>query len=674
MSDIHTFHFSDAGADEIKSFKYGSSWPVVYLIENGKDLYVGETTRAYGRTKEHLDSTKRTGLRRIHIVSDSEYNKSATLDAESSLIEYMVADGVYHLQNGNGGLQNHEYYDREMYKGKFEVLWEKLRTLKLVKHSLLHIRNTDLFKYSPYKTLTDDQYLIARKLLKQFELDKKQAYVVHGGPGTGKTILATFLIKQLVEKGYENVALVIAMTSLRKTLQRVFRSIPGLKSTMVISPSDVSKKKYDVLVVDETHRLRQRRNITNYRVFDETNKKLVLPKDADELDWIVNSAQHVVLFYDERQSVRPSDIAPIRVKLLKPKEYQLQTQMRVLGGEAYIEFIDDLLEVRHAHYPPNSKYDFKMYDSLDDMVRDIKSRDREHSLCRLVAGYAWEWVSRNNPKQADIVIGDTRLFWNSQITDWVNSKNAVNEVGCIHTIQGYDLNYTGVILGPEITYSPEQNEIVVDRRQYFDANGHRGVTDPAELKRYIINIYKTLLTRGILGTYVYVVDDALREYLRATLQMSAVESAQTQSVESPIQFQQSRASIEYVAVPLVGSAPCGGPLTAEQNIEEYIQVERAKIRPGFTYFILRAEGDSMNLAGINDGDLVLCRTQEKADTGERVVALLGGENVTIKYYDKRDGRRILLPKSTNKSHTPIVPDEGDSVQGVVQEVLDEEDR
>ena len=125
---------------------------------------------------------------------------------------------------------------------------------------------------------------------------------------------------------------------------------------------------------------------------------------------------------------------------------------------------------------------------------------------------------------------------------------------------------------------------------------------------------------------------------------------------------------EMISIPLVGSAPCGNPLLGEENIEEYIEVEKSKIKPGTKYFILRASGDSMNMAGINDGDLVLCRYSEKGETGNRVVALLG-DNVTIKMYDKKDGRRILLPKSTNSVHQPIIPGEGDSVQGIVQEVI-----
>ena len=183
-----------------------------------------------------------------------------------------------------------------------------------------------------------------------------------------------------------------------------------------------------------------------------------------------------------------------------------------------------------------------------------------------------------------------------------------------------------------------------------------------------MNIYKTLLTRGIKGTYIYVVDDKLRAKFKEIIReehhllRSADESG---LIKSPI-------TVEMVRVPLVGSAPCGNPLLGKENIEEYIPIEKSKIKPGYRYFILRAEGDSMNLAGIEDGDLVLCRFGEKGETGDRVVALLSGENVTIKEYGPREnGVRLLLPKSSNKSHSPITPGEGDAVQGIVQEVIEE---
>jgi hypothetical protein len=146
------------------------------------------------------------------------------------------------------------------------------------------------------------------------------------------------------------------------------------------------------------------------------------------------------------------------------------------------------------------------------MVNDIKQKNEKMDLCRIVSGYAWPWISKKNPNKYDIEVGNVKLKWNSVNNNWVYSKNAINEVGCIHTVQGYDLNYAGVIIGPEISYDFEKKKFKVYPEKYMDINGKRGVNDIEELERYIINIYKTLLTRGIYGTYVYIVDKNLRKY------------------------------------------------------------------------------------------------------------------------------------------------------------------
>lgn len=362
--------------------------------------------------------------------------------------------------------------------------------------------------------MSDDQLLVAEKILKKIVENPQQVFLVNGDPGTGKTILATYLIKQIVEQGNSDIALVIAMTSLRKTLKKVFRGIPGLKPEMVIGPSEVIKKKYDVIIVDEAHRLRQRVNITNFKSFDDINKKLNLGNEGTELDWVLKSSKKAILFFDEKQSVRPSDIPARKIRNTKPISFELKTQMRVKGGQDYLRFIDGLLEVRETPRPAPEGYDFRVYNDIGQMIDDIKEKEKKHGLSRMVAGYAWPWNSRKNNNIPDIEIGDRKLFWNSVTHDWVNSPNAINEVGCIHTIQGYDLNYAGVIIGPEISFDEKTQQIVVNRDKYLDANGKRSVTDDEELKRYIINIYKTLLTRGILGTYVYIVDPGLRKYFK----------------------------------------------------------------------------------------------------------------------------------------------------------------
>ncbi|HCJ52684.1 MAG TPA: hypothetical protein DHV25_03095 [Candidatus Kerfeldbacteria bacterium] len=669
MAEIQTFPFEKDKFDQIREYHFGLNWPVVYIQENGKEMYIGQTTNVFSRSNQHYDNPDRARLKRIHVVTDEEFNMSAACDFESLLIQYVSADGKFTLQNGNGGLVNHNYYEKEKYLAKLETIWPTFQKMGLVKQGLKDIKNSEFFKYSPYKALTEDQLVVAAELEKSIRKGEPVTHIVSGAPGTGKSILALYLLKHFKEQRETReikMALVVPMTSLRSTLQRVVRRVPGLGADLIIGPSDVAKKKYDLLIVDEAHRLGRRVNLANYPDYEATNKKLGLDKEGTQLDWIMKAAKQQIFFYDARQSVIPKDIRPSDFQKLNAVQHELVSQMRVEGGADYLKFIDDLLSLEKPTGFDKSAYDFQLYDDVHKMVEDIKRKDSEHTLARVVAGYAWPWLTKKGKGDYDIEIAGLKLVWNSTATDWVNSKNAVNEVGCIHTIQGYDLNYAGVIIGPELTYDETEDKLVIDEKKYKDFNGKRSITEPGELQQYIVNIYKTLLTRGIKGTYVYVVDERLRHRLTHLLAGTAPQFEKATAsglVKSPI-------TVAMVQVPLVGSAPCGNPLLGEENIEEYISVEKSKIKPGYKYFILRAEGDSMDKAGINDGDLVLCRQQEKADTGDRVVALLGGENVTIKEYGPREnGVRLLLPKSTNKRHAPITPSEGDGVQGIVQEVL-----
>ena len=521
MPNIKTFEFNKCKFEEIKKFSFGFNWPVVYLIEDGKEVYIGESVNVYMRSNQHYEKPERRRLNNIHIINDEEYNKSATLDIESSLIQYISADGKFILQNGNNGLKNHNYFDRQKYQAKFEIIWQKLKKMKLVQNDLDQIRNSDLFKYSPYKALTIDQKMVANELINEIKSGKAGSYIVNGAPGTGKTILATYLFKRLkeIEETKDlNVGLVVPMTGLRGTLKKIFKNIKGLSANMVIGPSDVTRG-YDILIVDEAHRLKQRKNITNYKSFDDNNKLLKLDFNSTELDWILKCSKNQILFYDKNQSVRPSDINPRVFEELFSKKFELRSQLRVGGidGEKYILFVQNLLDSLKVNNEFFNDYDFKIYDNIGCMVEDIKKKNSQMDLCRIVSGYAWPWFSKKNPNQHDIEIDDVKLKWNSTINNWVYSHNAINEVGCIHTIQGYDLNYAGVIIGPEIYYDIEEKKIKIHPEKYMDMNGKRGVEDRDELERYIINIYKTLLTRGIYGTYVYVVDKNLRNYFKDKL-------------------------------------------------------------------------------------------------------------------------------------------------------------
>lgn len=143
---------------------------------------------------------------------------------------------------------------------------------------------------------------------------------------------------------------------------------------------------------------------------------------------------------------------------------------------------------------------------------ELYVKEKANQLCRMVAGYAWPWVSQKDKTKTDIEIQGVKKQWNHTTEGWMHTPTAIDEVGCIHSIQGYDLNYAFVILGNDISYDEYTHKVVIHKERYFDKYGKQtaGVTD---LQQYIFNVYYVLMTRGIKGTYVYVCDEALRNYM-----------------------------------------------------------------------------------------------------------------------------------------------------------------
>ncbi len=499
------------------------NWPMLYILENGEKAYIGESTHARTRMTQHATVEEKRIFDRVHFIYSKLFNQSVTFDYESKLIQYIVADELFTVTNKNSGIAYKDYYDKPKYDEQFENLWRKLQKEKLVRHSLEELENSDLFKYSPYKELNDSQRKAVEDILDRIKEGVTGRIVVNGMPGSGKTIVAVYLMKYLSDSeefGDKEIAFVVPQTSLRKTMRSIFNSIYGLKPSQVISPSDVAKKRYDILLVDEAHRLHQYKNISYMGTFRQNCEKLGLTTESDELDWILKQSDCTVLFYDAMQVVGPSgiDIERFDRKMEDRSNrilayYTLITQMRVQGGNDYIDFVKSILDGTCNRSYSSDKYTLKLFTDFARFEKDMYAKEAETGLTRMVAGYAWPWASKNDQSQFDIDIQGVRRKWNHCTEGWVNTKEAINEVGCIHSIQGYDLNYAFVILGDDIGYDRLEKQIIVRPENYYDKNGKRTATKE-ELLGYIKNIYYVLLTRGIKGTSLYVCDDALREYIQ----------------------------------------------------------------------------------------------------------------------------------------------------------------
>lgn len=642
--EVKSYNFNSNLFNEFQNINYANDlWPVVYILSDGqiKEAYVGETTDTYSRLATHLKSNVKSKLTTVHLISSEKFNKSATLDIESNLIKYISADGQYKLINGNIGLANHNYYQKkEVYWDIFTSIWGKLRAQGISKHSIEYINNSDLFKYSPYKTLSLEQKFGLMLIMKNLLSNNQNNIIVEGGAGTGKTILAIFLFKLLntnnedfnfkefgedetefirIIKELKNkfpnpkMALVVPMSSFRNTLKKVFKNIKGLNTKMVIGPAELASEEFDIVVVDESHRLRRRVNLGAYfGAFDKVCGKLKLDKNVcSELDWVLLQSNNSIFFYDENQSIKPSDVIKEDFDKLKlssnSKIEYLKSQFRVKGGNDYVNYIQKLLNVeieKNSNNFKSKEYDFLLFDNIEDLINEIKQKNGEYGLSRLIAGYSWPWISKNDKSLFDINIENTALQWNRVADDWINSDNSINEVGCIHTTQGYDLNYSGIIFGNEISFDKEKKEIIILKENYFDRNGSQSIRDPNELKAFILNIYKTIMLRGIKGTYVYVCDKNLKEYFQPFLEkFQPKRSIEILSESRLIPFENS--------IPLFNLKAAAGDFSLFQIIpEQYQEVEwvalPSRYKASSDLFACKVIGDSMNKI-IPNGSICLFR-------------------------------------------------------------------
>lgn len=354
----------------------------------------------------------------------------------------------------------------------------------------------------------------------------KNVLIVEGGPGTGKSVLAINLLKQFLNRGF-NSFYVTKNSAPREVFKAKLKidKMSGLNNLFKGSGSfyDCGPNSFDILIVDEAHRL---------------NKKSGMFSNLGEnqIKEIINASKFSIFFIDENQRVTLKDNGSI-AEITKYANYydvgiyimELKSQFRCDGSDGYLAWLDNVLEIKEtANYDLDNKYDFKVFDNPNELRKAIIEKNKINNKSRLVAGYCWNWISdgKNKSDIYDIEIPEYNfgMSWNlGNSKTWAIDEASVNEVGCIHTCQGLEFDYVGVIIGDDLRY--ENNHIVTDYKKRAKTDQSlKGINKIAKEDGYeeaekiadtiIKNTYRTLMTRGMKGCYVYCTNKELEEYFK----------------------------------------------------------------------------------------------------------------------------------------------------------------
>ena len=353
---------------------------------------------------------------------------------------------------------------------------------------------------------------------------KKRTIVIQGGPGTGKSVLAVNLLMEFINKSLntcyatKNSAPREAFLSLlthsdakkQVNIRQLFRSPFGL--------SNVPDNTYDCLIVDEAHRLVK-------KMYGDWNGE-------NQVKECISASLLSIFLLDEDQAVTVNDIGSIaeiskwcrelNSTLKMPAEAKLVSQFRCNGSDAYIQFIDDILQrteesVTVSLYELN--FDFRIFDSAIELREALREKNAINNKSRMVAGYCYDWNVKHGRGDYDIMLPDGfKAKWNLEKDKiWAINPNSFEEVGCIHTAQGLEFDYVGVLIGKDLKYDSTSGRIITDKQAISKddkSSGIRSCKNENIVRKLILNTYKTLLTRGQKGCYVYCEDKSLAEYIK----------------------------------------------------------------------------------------------------------------------------------------------------------------
>lgn len=529
--ELKTWNFNRSALDQIKNERY-FDYPVVYFLNNNTTVYIGETIAFKNRMKSHLNNKERKNLDKMTLIIHEEFHRSATYNLETKLINYFLGDDRYKLQNKSQTAQSvtHNYHNKEFYdKEIFNEIWKELLRRRMVNNPVHVIENRDIFKLSPFKELTITQLELKNKILEACEnhIDDDETFVftIKGEAGVGKSVVLSSVFNSIQERAADKNSnlyktknhLLVNHSEMLKTYKNIAANVKFLKKNNFDKPTSFINKqknaaeKADIVLVDEAHLLLSRADAFNG--FNENN----------QLEEIIKHSKIVIVVYDDKQVLKlKSYWDEERLKKIvsgyqREEPYVLRDQFRMNAGDDVIDWIDNFVQKRILELPKDENYDFQIFDSAKEMHEAIVEKNEEHGLSRVVSTFDYE--HKKDGEQYYIREDRLEIPWNSTDSKntWAEKPETIKEAGSIYTIQGFDLNYVGVILGPSVTYDEQNDCLKIVTEKYSDTEAFRGKEGIEDVKRakeqIILNSINVLMKRGIKGLYVFASDEGLRNHL-----------------------------------------------------------------------------------------------------------------------------------------------------------------
>lgn len=540
-------------------------FPTVYIHnwQNTDDyeVYIGESNNIIQRTKQHYDSRKDPGAwqhkllnhnSKLYIIGHEHFNKSLTLDIENRLMLYMMSvERVKKIHNRRGNPQN-KYYPENELDTIFRDIWTKLRRAnKDLFPAESAIKDSAVFKASPLHKLTNDQEeakeLIIQKVMESLqETKRRQLIFVEGEAGTGKTVLNSSTFYELYNRAEElkidnfQCYMMVNHNEQITVYEQITKKlgITDKNAEVVCKPTSfINNHKpeapVDVAFVDEAHLL-----LTQ-------GKQSYTGKN--QLQDIIDRAKVTVVMFDENQILTTEQFWEAQVLdgfrdyAKKDGNYiELKNQLRMTADQKTIDWIDAFTKDRKLEKIPvdPTGYEIRIFDQPMELESEIKRKanSNESSLSRLVATYDWEYNAKGSPKGRllkywEVMIEHWHKPWNYELQKemdrnekksikslaWAEQPQTIDEVGSTFTIQGFDLNYVGVILGPSVKY--RNGEIIFDPVTNCNekVTRNRTLSDGSKKKfgeKLVQHEVRVLMTRGVNGLYIYAYDPELRNALK----------------------------------------------------------------------------------------------------------------------------------------------------------------